>query len=79
MRAPRVLTAVISDEFLVIKDPSLLPTDHEEPSSYDAVDPKMLDRPSTIDDICTFFVEYMQSDLAVSLLRGLLCRASLKW
>ncbi|KAI0649133.1 RdRP-domain-containing protein [Trametes meyenii] len=54
---------VDGDEFLVIKDPTLLPTGCVEPASYVGVEPRRLDRPSTVDDICNFFVEYMQSDV----------------
>lgn len=71
-----ILLPVISDEYLVIKDPTLLPTNMAEPASYEGVKPRLLDRDSTVDDICDFFVEYMQSDVVVwchiliSLLRG---------
>ncbi|KAI0367741.1 RdRP-domain-containing protein [Pilatotrama ljubarskyi] len=54
---------VDGDEFLVIKDPTLLPVTLASPASYVGVEPRKLDRASTIDDICDFFVEYMQSDV----------------
>ncbi|PIL35600.1 RNA-dependent RNA polymerase [Ganoderma sinense ZZ0214-1] len=54
---------VDGDEFLVIKDETLLPNTVAEPASYVGVKPKLLDRESTIDDICNFFMEYMQSDV----------------
>ncbi|KAI0359884.1 hypothetical protein OH77DRAFT_1419222 [Trametes cingulata] len=54
---------VDGDEFLVIKDPTLLPVAQAEPASYVGVEPRRLDRPSTTEDICDFFVEYMQSDV----------------
>ncbi|KAI0671718.1 RdRP-domain-containing protein [Trametes maxima] len=54
---------VDGDEFLVIKDPTLLPIHCVKPASYEGVEPRRLDRPSTVDDICDFFVEYMQSDV----------------
>ncbi|EIW57530.1 RdRP-domain-containing protein [Trametes versicolor FP-101664 SS1] len=54
---------VDGDEFLVIKDPTLLPTTNADPASYDAGDPRDIGRPSTIDDICNFLLEYMQSDV----------------
>ncbi len=59
---------LLSDEFLVIKDPTLLPTTNADPASYDAGDPRDIGRPSTIDDICDFLLEYMQSDVMVYLL-----------
>ncbi|OSD06554.1 RdRP-domain-containing protein [Trametes coccinea BRFM310] len=52
-----------ADEFLVIKDPTLLPTIRADPAKYEGCKPRRLDRPSTVDDICDFFVEYMQSDV----------------
>ncbi|KAI0719267.1 RdRP-domain-containing protein [Cerioporus squamosus] len=54
---------VDGDEFLVIKDETLLPTEYHEPANYEGVDPRVLDRDSTITDICDFVVEYMQSDV----------------
>ncbi|RPD60068.1 RdRP-domain-containing protein [Lentinus tigrinus ALCF2SS1-7] len=54
---------VDGDEFLVIKDPSLLPTEFHEAANYEGTKPIKLDRDSTIDDICDFYVEYMQSDV----------------
>ena len=53
------------DEYLVIKEQTLLPSGQAEPASYTGVDPVELDRDSTIDDICDFFLEYMQSDIVV--------------
>ncbi|KAI0749297.1 RdRP-domain-containing protein [Daedaleopsis nitida] len=54
---------VDGDEFLVIKDPSLLPTEHCEPAEYKGVKKEPLDRDSTVEDIINFFMEYMRSDL----------------
>ncbi|KAI9060668.1 RdRP-domain-containing protein [Trametes sanguinea] len=54
---------VDGDEFLVIKDETLLPTICAEPAKYEGCKPRRLDRPSTVDDICDFFIEYMQSDV----------------
>ncbi|KAI0325538.1 RdRP-domain-containing protein [Cubamyces sp. BRFM 1775] len=54
---------VDGDEFLVIKDETLLPTHGVEPAEYVGVEPRKLDSPSTVDDICDFFLEYMQSDV----------------
>ncbi|KAI0707368.1 RdRP-domain-containing protein [Earliella scabrosa] len=54
---------VDGDEFLVIKDPTLLPTEHADPADYEGVKPTPLDRDSSVIDICNFFVEYMQSDV----------------
>ncbi len=61
----RAYSPILRDEFLVIKYSELLPTDREDPASYEGVKPRLLERESTIDDICDFFVEYMQSDVVV--------------
>ncbi len=60
-----MLTLLSSDEFLIIKEPTLLPTEFYEPANYEGVKAVELDRDSNIDDICDFFVEYMQSDVMV--------------
>ncbi|KAH9945450.1 RdRP-domain-containing protein [Epithele typhae] len=54
---------VDGDEFLIIQDPTLLPTIMSEPNNYEAVKPEPRDRPSTVDDICDFFMKYMQFDV----------------
>ena len=46
-------------------DETLLPPRFEPPASYEGVKPQPLDRDSTVDDICDFFMEYMQSDVVV--------------
>ena len=46
-------------------DETLLPPRFEPPASYEGVKPEPLDRDSTVDDICDFFMEYMQSDVVV--------------
>ena len=55
-----------SDEYQIIQETSLLPPEHVEPASYKSAGDKELDRPSTIDDICDFVVEYINSDVLVS-------------
>ncbi|KAI1796889.1 RdRP-domain-containing protein [Ganoderma leucocontextum] len=55
---------VDGDEYLIIQDPTLLPTNVVEPASYvPGVKPRLVDRESNVDDICDFFMEYMQSDV----------------
>ena len=39
--------------------------EHHDPASYPQVEPFKLDRPSTIDDVCDFIVEYINSDVVV--------------
>lgn len=41
--------------------------ERSEPADYTAAKPKELDRPTEIDDICDFIVEYIQSDVLVCL------------
>ena len=62
------------DMFSIITDGSLLPTTYTEPADYTATDPKTLDREATIDDICDFVVEYINSDVLVC---GLMYRHAL--
>ncbi|KAH9940437.1 RdRP-domain-containing protein [Epithele typhae] len=54
---------VDGDEFLIIRDPTLLPKIMSQPNDYEAAKPKLLDHPSTVDDICDFFMKYMQFDV----------------
>ena len=51
--------------YAVIQCPDLLVPEHHDPASYPAVEPFKLDRPSTIDDVCDFIVEYILSDVVV--------------
>ncbi|KAH9843166.1 RdRP-domain-containing protein [Rhodofomes roseus] len=51
------------DTYSVIHYGPLLPTEHADPASYESVPPNLLNRPSTIDDICDFVVEYLNSDV----------------
>ena len=54
------------DLYAVIRESTLLPTFHEEPADYTPVSPKTLeDRDATIEDICDFVVEYINSDVLV--------------
>ena len=51
------------DDFLVIWDPALIPKSwHEKPSDFTASTPKRLDREPTMDDVTSFFVQYMRND-----------------
>ena len=55
-----------SDMYAIICEPTLLPTSHEDPAAYPAISPKKIDRESTIDDVCDFVVEYIDSDILVT-------------
>lgn len=54
------------DTYSIIMESSLLPTEHEPAADYKGVGTKKLDRDSTIDDICDFVVEYINSDMLVN-------------
>ncbi|KAF8912009.1 RdRP-domain-containing protein [Gymnopilus junonius] len=54
---------VDGDLFAVICHDPVLPRTVEAPASYDALKTFQLDRDSTVDDICDFIVEYINSDL----------------
>ncbi|KAF9246394.1 RNA dependent RNA polymerase-domain-containing protein [Melanogaster broomeanus] len=51
------------DTYEVIQYGELLVPEHHDPASYPSVAPFKLDRPSTIDDVCDFIVEYIHSDV----------------
>lgn len=57
-----------SDLYSIIHYGPLLPTEHADPAEYEGVGGHFLERPSTVDDICDFVVEYLNSDVLV---RGL--------
>ncbi|KAI0929166.1 hypothetical protein AcW1_006187 [Taiwanofungus camphoratus] len=51
------------DLYSIIKYSPLLPTEHVVPASYEPVSIHKLDRDSTVEDICDFIVEYINSDV----------------
>jgi len=51
------------DMYEVIQYGDLLVPEHQDPASYTPVEPFKLERPSTIDDVCNFIVEYINSDV----------------
>ena len=53
--------------YSLIKEPSLLPTEHAEPGEYAPGGKRWLPdkRDSTIEDVCDFVVEYIESDVLV--------------
>ena len=53
------------DMFSVICHDPLLPTTFEDAASYESCGTKEIDRDSTVDDICDFVVEYINSDVLV--------------
>ena len=56
---------VSRDKFSVIGYRPLLPNTFEEAASYESCGTKELDRDSTVEDICDFVVEYINSDVLV--------------
>ena len=55
-----------SDTFDIVQYPHLLAPDHEDAAQYPSIGTFHLDRESTVDDICDFIVEYINSDVLVS-------------
>jgi len=51
------------DEYSVIQDPSLLPPNQVAPAEYPDGATLTLDRDSTVEDICDFVVEYINSNV----------------
>ncbi|CAL1705570.1 unnamed protein product [Somion occarium] len=53
------------DLYSLIKEPSLLPTQHVPPADYESAGTRKLphDGDSTIEDVCDFVVEYINSDV----------------
>jgi RNA-dependent RNA polymerase len=43
----------------------MLPTEHVEPAEYPAGEVRTIGWESTVDDICDFIVEYINSDVLV--------------
>jgi hypothetical protein len=56
---------VFSDLYEIIQHPPLILPDHCDPASYPLGSPFKIDRESTIDDVCNFVVEYINSDVVV--------------
>lgn len=56
-----------SDLYSIIKYAPLLPTEHAQPADYEPVGTRELPngQESTVDDICDFIVEYINSDVLV--------------
>ncbi|KAG5651105.1 hypothetical protein H0H81_009836 [Sphagnurus paluster] len=52
-----------SDQFSVIFYEPLLPSDTDEPASYESAGTFEIDGDSTVEDICNFVVEYIKSDV----------------
>lgn len=51
---------------LPLKDlPEFTPYTTHAPAMYDAAPRKLLDRPSTMDDVAEFFTEYITSDVGL--------------
>lgn len=62
-----MIITFLSDLYSVIKYGSLLPADHMDPADYPPVGTRALEHggDSTVDDICDFIVEYINSDVLV--------------
>ena len=73
-----------SDLYDIIMCEDLLYSQQEKPLDFDPGETFQLNRPATVDDICNFIVEYINSDVVVCMLLDLsfrcmpytsLCRA----
>lgn len=51
--------------FSVICHEPLLPTTFEDAANYESPGPHEIDRDSTVEDICDFVVDYINSDVLV--------------
>jgi hypothetical protein len=58
----------IRDMYSIITQSTLLPIDWVESADYTGLGTRELDREATVDDICDFVVEYINSDVLVSLI-----------
>ena len=64
------------DLYNVTAMPELLPRVNYEPAAYDPAPKKLLDRPSTIDDIADFVADYVNSDVRLQSLCSPRCSLS---
>jgi hypothetical protein len=62
---PDLRFIIYSDLYEIIQHPPLILPDHYDPASYPSGDPFTIERRSTIDDVCDFVVEYINSDVVV--------------
>lgn len=57
-----------SDQYdIIIDNGSLMPEVHSQPADYTGAGTRTLDRDATVDDICDFIVEYINSDVLVGI------------
>lgn len=66
---PRIFFSDMFD--ILIDNPSLMSTIHCEPADYTGAGTYTLDREATVEDICDFVVEYINSDVLVSYIQQL--------
>ena len=55
----------LRDLFSIIFHESLMPIQAEDPANYEGLGTLELDREATVEDICDFIVEYINSDVLV--------------
>ncbi len=60
-----VLRAACRDLFSVICHETLLPTSVEDAANYESTGTLTVDHDTTVDDICDFIVQYIDSDVLV--------------
>lgn len=57
----------LGDEYRVTMVKELLPTRISDPANYNPATKKLIDRPSTMQDVADFVAEYINSDVCTSL------------
>lgn len=62
---PDLTFIIYRDLYEIIQYPPLILPDHYDPASYPPGKPFTIEHPSTIDDVCNFVVEYINSDVVV--------------
>ena len=61
------------DEYNVTTRPDLKPKETYPPASYEPAPRRMVDHESTMDDVADFIVDYINSDVSISLRRIVRC------
>lgn len=73
-----MLTSCFSDLYSIIKYNALLPTNHADAAAYEPLGTRTLPdgQEATVEDICDFIVEYINSDVLVCYLKVLFMQVS---
>jgi hypothetical protein len=63
---PGLNSLYLRDLFDVVKCATIFPTDLQDPATYPPGEVLTIDHESTIDDVCDFIVQYINSDVLVN-------------